>query len=142
MNNKQTLFDIVALIAKYVLIIVLIMFFMTQGRRFYDLGYSIFSQSALAPRGEGKVVVVDLVEDMSAQSIGELLAREGLISDATLFRYQERFSDNHGLEKAGSYTLSSDMTPEEMIAVMAGEAPPADSAAHLSAAEVRTETAD
>lgn len=138
MNNKLTVFDIVASIAKYVLIIVLIMFFMTHARNFYEMGYGIFSQEALDERGQGKIATIEIAEGEGASAIGEKLAGAGLIRDASIFRYQERFSNFHGEEKPGSYTLSSDMTPDEMIAVMTGEAPPADSSAYLSAAEIQS----
>ena len=140
MNNKLSVFDIVASIAKYVLIIVLIMFFMTHAKRFYEIGYGIFSQKAVDERGFGKVVGVEIAEGEGAVSIGEKLANEGLIRDASIFRYQERFSNYQGEEKPGYYTLSSDMTPDEMIAVMSGEAPPSDSSAYLNAAEIQSES--
>ncbi len=46
----------------------------------------------------------------------------GLITDKNLFKLQERFSEYHGMERPGTYELSTAMTPEEMLVVMSGGA--------------------
>ena len=47
---------------------------------------------------------------------------KGLISDAKLFWLQERLSEYHGMIQPGTYDLSTNMTPDEMIQIMAGAA--------------------
>jgi UPF0755 protein len=55
--------------------------------------------------------------------VGEILQEKGLIRDAKLFYLQELFSNYHGKLQPGIYELSNSMTPEEMMAVMAANAP-------------------
>ncbi|MDO4284731.1 MAG: endolytic transglycosylase MltG [Eubacteriales bacterium] len=119
MNNKQSVLDMIGTIAKYVVIAVLILFFISLSRTAYDTGYSVFAQSAVDEAGQGHTVTVEITADMSVRQIGELLEREGLIENSMIFVVQERFSSYHGELTPGTYTLSTEMTPDEMIEVMA-----------------------
>ena len=57
----------------------------------------------------------------SAKEVGEMLQEKGLIRDANLFRIQELLSENHGKIQPGIYDLSTTMTAQEMLAVIAVE---------------------
>ena len=59
----------------------------------------------------------DTVDDIAFNMAGV-----GLITDQRLFKIQERFSEYQGMEQPGTYELSTAMTPEEMLAIMAGGA--------------------
>ena len=60
---------------------------------------------------------------MSAMEVGKMLEERGLIRDANLFVLQELLSENHGKMQPGIYDLSTAMTAEEMMDVMAADAP-------------------
>lgn len=119
MNGKESVLDIIGSIAKYVVIIILVLFFISLARRGYETGYSIFNQTAVDEAGQGHEVTVEITQDMSVKDIGKLLKKEGLIQDDTIFAAQEYFSSYHGELMPGTYTLSTEMTPDEMMATMA-----------------------
>ncbi len=124
MNNRQSILDILMTILKYVVLILCIMVVISFAKRFYVIGYSIFAQRPLAEEGMGKEAEIEVTENMSVRQIANQLKKEELIEDADLFRLQERFSNYHGKVEPGTYTLSSEMTPDEMLAVMSGKASP------------------
>ncbi len=119
MNGKESVLDIIGSIAKYVVIIILVLFFISLARRGYETGYSIFNQTAVDEAGQGHEVTVEITQGMSVKEIGKLLKKEGLIQDDTIFAAQEYFSSYHGELMPGTYTLSTEMTPDKMMATMA-----------------------
>ena len=68
-----------------------------------------------------KETAVQVDDDMSGKKLGEELEAKGLIRDANLFQIQLKLSAYSDRIKAGVYTLSTSMTPKEMIVVMAAE---------------------
>ncbi len=86
----------------------------------YDYGYRIFTEPAVSS-GEGRSVTVTITEDMSPADIGELFQTKGLVEDATLFTLQYYFSEFRRDVKPGEYELSTSMTAEEMMEVMASD---------------------
>jgi UPF0755 protein len=118
-RGQQGLVDWIGEIVKVVLIVVVIMFCVAMSHRAYEIGYNIFYEKALAEEGQGQSVEVTITDGMSVDQIGKLLKENGLIEDAEVFKYQERFSSYHGEIVPGTYTLSTEMTPSEMIKEMA-----------------------
>ncbi len=86
----------------------------------YDYGYRIFMESAVSA-GEGREITVTIPADMSAAEMGELFASKGLIKDANLFVLQYYFSEFRKDIQPGTFELSTAMTAEEMMEVMATE---------------------
>jgi UPF0755 protein len=82
-------------------------------------------QRKLDPPGEpGEQVLVVVPEGASSAEIGEILADERIISDATFFRYYLRFR-GAGPFQAGVYVLAENSSMQEAIDVLdAGPAPP------------------
>lgn len=102
-----------------VAVIILAVYFIYQGAMLsYDYGYRIFTEPAISS-GEGRTVTVAITEDMSAADIGHLLANKGLIRDARLFVLQYYLSEYRKDIKPGVFEMSTSMTAEEMMAVMA-----------------------
>ncbi len=118
-RDGQEALDWIGDIIKVVLVVVVAMFCIAASGRAYRIGYSIFYEKALAEEGCGESIEVTVTEGMSTAQIGNMLKEAGLIEDAAVFPYQERFSSYHGEIKPGTYTLSTEMTPSEMIKVMA-----------------------
>lgn len=58
---------------------------------------------------------------MSPTEIGELFAQKGLVKEAKLFAWQYIFSEFRKDVKPGVFELSTAMTAEEMMEVMASE---------------------
>ena len=62
-----------------------------------------------------------LTSDMSATEIGNTLQEKGLVRDGRLFALQYLLSEYKKDWKPGTYELSTAMTAEEMMEVMAGQ---------------------
>lgn len=84
----------------------------------YDYGYRIFTEPAVSA-GEGRAVTVAVTAEMGPQEIGELLQKKGLVRDAKLFTLQYYLSEFRADVRPGIFELSTAMTAEEMMEVMA-----------------------
>lgn len=102
-----------------VVAVVLVVFLIFRGTEIcYDYGYRVFTEPAISV-GDGRVVTVSISEDMSPWKIGELLESRGLVRDARLFALQYYLSEYMKDVKPGTFDLNTNMTAEEMMAVMA-----------------------
>lgn len=86
----------------------------------YDFGYRIFAEEPMSPP-PGYTTSVAIVEGKSVMEIGEMLEERGLIRNAYIFYLQELLSDYHDQLMPGVYELSTAMTPDEMLAIMAAD---------------------
>ena len=84
----------------------------------YDYGYRIFTEPAISS-GEGRKITVTLTSDMSEVRV--TLQEKGLVRDGRLFALQYLLSEYKKDWKPGTYELSTAMTAEEMMEVMAGQ---------------------
>ena len=119
MNARKIGLGLLDATVKIVFVIIVVMMIMKYSRLAYDYGYHIFNQTAVSS-GTGRTVTFTVRQGDSAATIAENLSSVGLITDKTLFRLQERFSEYHGKEKTGTYELSTAMKPDEMLAIMSG----------------------
>lgn len=119
LKDGQGTLDWIGDVVKIVLIVIVIMFCISMSNRAYEIGYSIFYEEPVDEKGSGHTVEVTVTDGMSVQKIGKLLQEDGLIKDAEVFHYQELFSSYHGKIVPGTYELSTEMTPSEMIKKMA-----------------------
>ena len=116
-NDRQGIFDYILTVLKYVILAVAVLFVISLSRKAYSTGYRVFAESAVDTRENAKTVTVK--EGMNTAQIGQLLEKEGVIRDGDVFPYQERLSSYHGIIRPGTYTLSTDMTPQQIIKEMA-----------------------
>lgn len=122
MDGKKiimSVFKSVITLAFAALIIMLIYNVMLKA---YDFGYRIFAEEPMSP-APGLTMSVAIVEGKSVREIGEILEEKGLIRSASLFYLQELVSSYHGELQPGIYELSTAMTPNEMMEIMAANAP-------------------
>ncbi len=119
MTFRKFLLGLLDASVKIAFVVVVVMLISKYSKIAYDYGYHIFNQSAVSS-GTGRSVTFTVRDGDSADTIADNMAGVGLITDKRLFKLQERFSEYHGMEKAGTYELSTAMTPEEMLAIMAG----------------------
>lgn len=86
----------------------------------FQYGVRIFGEPAMSEE-PGEEVTVTIEDGMDFEGIAEILYDSGLIRDKTLFRIQEALSNyaEDGFAE-GTYTLSTAMTPEELMDAMAG----------------------
>ncbi|MBO4882767.1 MAG: hypothetical protein J5570_04590 [Lachnospiraceae bacterium] len=124
MSKKKTLFlslsvlDVVFRVALWVIII----YFVIKGAtKCYNLGYRVFTEEPIASEGYGKEVVVEIPVDFNAKELGELFESKGLSRDSILFALQYYASEYREGVKGGTYTLSTEMTAEEMFERISAE---------------------
>lgn len=104
--------------ARWVVLIILIMVFIKYAHEAYNIGYAVFAEETVAEDGKGEDVTVTITAAMTVREIGTMLEENGLLVDGSVFPYQERFSSYHGDIQPGTYTLSTDMTPTEILKVI------------------------
>ncbi len=118
MKTSSLVTAVVGAVVKVVVVIVVIYFIYHGATACYDYGYRIFAEPAVST-GEGRKVTVTVTEDMSPKEIGTLFLSKGLIRDDKLFVFQYYLSEFQKEVKPGVFELSTAMTVEEMMEVMA-----------------------
>lgn len=121
MSIKEVIGSTAELIIKIVFLVFAATYIMRAATAAYDYGYRIFTEAPVS-LGEGRTISVSVQEPVSPREVGEMLEERGLIRDANLFVIQELLSENHGKMQPGIYDLSTAMTAEEMMDVMAADA--------------------
>lgn len=119
MSAKKIILGLLDTAVKVAFVIVVAMLISKYAKVAYNYGYHIFNQTPVSS-GTGRTVTFTVGNGDSTDTIAENLAGVGLITDKNLFKLQERFSEYHGMEQAGTYELSTSMTPEEMLSIMSG----------------------
>lgn len=122
MTVKGIIGSTVELVIKIVALVFFVTYLLKASAAAYDYGYRIFTEAPVS-LGEGRIISVSVEKPVSVREVGEMLEERGLIRDANLFVIQELLSENHGKIQPGIYDLSTAMTAEEMMAVMAENAP-------------------
>ncbi|MBR4084634.1 MAG: endolytic transglycosylase MltG [Lachnospiraceae bacterium] len=117
MKTRDIVISICETILKVAIIAVIVMFIYRGALLAYDYGYRIFEEAPMS-EGEGREVVITISEGMSAQEMGELLFKKGLIRDEKLFRIQYVLSEYKEELLPGTFTLRTNMTVEEMLKAM------------------------
>lgn len=121
MNSKDVGVSVISTIIKMVAALIVILLLIHYMGLSYSYGREIFNQTAVDAEGSGKDVAITVSLGESVSEIAADLKKNGLIEDKTLFRLQEMFSEYHGAEQAGTYTLNTSMKPDEMLKLMAGD---------------------
>lgn len=122
MTIKGIIGSTVELVIKIVVLVLFVSYLIKASAAAYDYGYRIFTEAPVS-LGEGRIISVSVKEPVSVKAVGDMLEERGLIRDGNLFVIQELLSENHGKIQPGIYDLSTAMTAEEMMAVMAENAP-------------------
>ena len=120
MNTKNVIMAVAGTIVKCVLIIFVVMFIYKAAGKAYNFGYAIFEDKPMS-QGAGREVTISVTEGKDAKAIGEILESKGLVEDATIFWLQNMLSSHKNELKPGMYTLSTSMTPAEMMEIMSAE---------------------
>lgn len=120
MNVKYIVGATVQVVIKVVLFAFIIMYIIRIATAAYDYGYRVFTEPPMS-FGDGRIISVYVEDGSSALEVGEMLQEKGLIRDGRLFMIQELLSEYHGGIQPGVYDLNTNMTAEEMLAVIAQE---------------------
>ncbi len=117
MKVRDIVFTVLETGIKITLAVVAVVLIYRGANLAFEYGYRIFDEEPMSE--VGRDVEVEIPEGMSAEQMGELFYQKGLIRDAKLFRLQHFFSEYKEELKPGKYVLSTAMTVEEMLAVIA-----------------------
>ncbi len=101
--------------------ILIVALLLVIGRVAYTGAYSVFRNRSMEDP-PGREVSVVIPDPPDAYTCAAILKDAGLIENALIFVITERISGYHGREKAGTYDLSTAMTPEQILAVLSGDA--------------------
>ncbi len=118
METNHIVSAVFGTILKIVFAMVVVAFIFRGAMVGYEFGYRVFKQQPMA-LGEGRTVTVRVTEDMTPTQMGELFQKNGLIDNTTLFLAQYYLSEFRENVKPGTYELSTSMTVEEMMEIMA-----------------------
>lgn len=110
----------IGMIFNIVIVVVAVMLVYRFSVSAYQYGIRIFGEPAMSA-APGEEVVITVTDGMDFDGIAETLYDNGLVRDKTLFKIQEMLSNyaEDGFAE-GTYTLSTAMTPDEMMDVLAG----------------------
>ena len=120
MKTKQIIFAVLDSVFKVALAIVIVYFVYQGAMLAYDYGYRVFTEPAIAQEGQGIEITVDTTKK-SEREVGLLLEDKGLVRDGNLFYVQILLSEYRGKLLPGTYVLSTEMTPREMIEILSTE---------------------
>ena len=122
MNINQMILAVLGMIFKVAVAVLVIVVVYKGAITAYDYGYRVFQEPPVAEK-PGMDVSVEITMGKSALQIGEILEAKGLIRDAKLFYVQNLLSHYKDKLRAGTYTLNTSMTMEEMMEVMSAQEP-------------------
>lgn len=120
MNIKYVIGATAQIIIKVALFAYMIIHILRWATAAYDYGYRVFTEPPMS-FGDGRIISVYVENDSSALDVGEMLQEKGLIRDGRLFMIQELLSEHHGKIQPGVYDLNTNMTAQEMLAMIAQE---------------------
>ena len=120
MKTSKLVTAVCSVILKVVVTVVVVLAIYRGAMLCYEYGYRIFAEPAVST-GEGRTVTVTVTEKMSPREIGALFLSKGLIRDDKLFVLQYHLSEFKKNVKPGTFELTTAMTVEEMMEVMASD---------------------
>lgn len=118
MRIKSLILTLLETIIKVVILAVAVMYILKGVSAAYDFGYKVFADEPVSANNP-RTITVGVGENSGVKDVASMLEDKGLIEDAKLFVIQEYLSAYHDQIKPGIYDLSTGMTANEMIAIMA-----------------------
>lgn len=120
MKKQETTYPALFRISKILIAVVVVMMVYIGALTAYDFGYRLFAEKpvSLAP---GQEIEVTVEEGMGIGAIADMLEEQGVIRDAKIFKIQNKLSHYSSGFLAGTYTLNTSMTNDEIMAVLSGE---------------------
>ena len=116
MKTRKIIYRIIRIGIAVLVTILILMLFLSIGKKAYEFGYRIFTETAV-DEAPGKDVVVLVRSDMDKKDVAEMLEQKGLVNDARLFLIQYKLTDYDEIAP-GTYTLNTSMTVHDMAAAM------------------------
>lgn len=103
-----------------ILLCIAVVVIIFAGTKASSFGYNIFNEQAVDSTENARKVEVTIKENISAKQLANVLYEKGLIKDKTIFYFQVILSDYKNKFIAGTYTLSTDMLPTDIMKILTG----------------------
>ena len=119
MNDiTQIIISVIGTVTKIVLAVIIIMWVIKNASVAYDWGFRVFGETAVDEE-PGFEVTIDVDDNTTLKLLGDELEEKGLIRSSLLFQIQGKLAKlDDGIDK-GHYSLTSAMTVEEMVGILA-----------------------
>lgn len=118
MTNKTTRFMISVSFNIFIVVLGIYLIFMF-GRFAYSFGFDVFNERAVDSTASARTVEVTITDNISVGELTDVLYSNGLIEDKTVFFVQASLSDYKGKFIGGTHTVSTDMTPTQIMQTLA-----------------------
>lgn len=109
---------VISISLKLIVAVLVVMLLVNAGQRAYQFGLQVFNPVPVSQQ-PGKDMIVIIEENDSDMEVAKRLESKGLISDAYVFYIQAKLY--RAELYAGTYTLNTSMTSEEMLEIMTEE---------------------
>lgn len=121
MEARKLAGTILSVSCKTLLFVLVVFLLIFVGRGLYDFGQKIFREEALTSSEYAYSKEITIPEGKSVMDVAELLEEEGMIEDSKLFFVQVLLSDYYKKFVPGTYTISTDMKPTEIMVTISPE---------------------
>lgn len=121
METKKLASTILSVSCRTLVFVLVVLLLLFVGRYMYSFGRDIFNEKAMSTKENALTVAVTIPENSSVMDIANILADNGLVESPMLFFAQAVLSDYPENFTAGTYTLSTDMRPTDIMIVIAPE---------------------
>lgn len=115
---KQLVVSAATAVVKIIVAYFVIKYVIQAATTAYDFGYRIFTEEPVS-NPPGITYTVTLTEETTPKQVAEALEDYGLVRDKNLFYIQYLLSSYKDELTPGNYELTTAMTADEMLAVMA-----------------------
>ncbi|MEE1015462.1 MAG: endolytic transglycosylase MltG [Lachnospiraceae bacterium] len=117
MNTRKAAMRVGSICLKVAIFILICLGIVYLGQMTYHYTHAVFSDEAFEEE-PGRVVKLNIPEDISSKKLSEVLEENGVIEDAGIFRIQMKMADFGDTVKAGAYELNTSMTPTEIFKIL------------------------
>jgi UPF0755 protein len=117
-NVNSIAATIISVSVNVMIIALVIMGIYVFGTWGYNFGNAVFDPSPV-DEYNGKSVVVTVPEGASVQDIAKIMERSGIVRNSYVFMVQMYLSEYKDEIVPGTYTLSTTMLPDEILAAIA-----------------------
>lgn len=121
MQARSAAKTIISISVKMMIFALVVMLIYYAGGAAYRFGLSVFHESAKDTSATARTVTVSIPEKPSVMDVSESLLKAGAIEDKYLFYVQAMLSNYSKKFAGGVYTVSTDMTPTELMAAIMPE---------------------
>ena len=114
MENKSIRM-IISISLNVILVVAAIVLIFSVSSKAFSFGTKVFDEQSVDADTTAREVEVVIASNMSVKQLGTVLYNKGLIEDKNVFTVQVMLSDYKDKYIAGTYTLTTGMTPTEIL---------------------------